>query len=275
MSSSLQSMIEPLISLCRSTSMRIAEIYNGKYQIDQKSDMTPVTCADLAAHCSIMAGLDLIAPGVPVLSEEADEIPFAQRSKWHTYWLVDPVDGTREFINGTGEFTINIALIDNYRPILGIIYAPIIEVCYYATQGGGAYKLLPNCATRKVLHTRPCNKAEIVVVAGRSGPSPQFTDYVRQIPYCHTMTIGSSLKSCLVAEGCADIYPRFGPTSEWDTAAAQCIVEEAGGMIADTAMQPLRYNTKASLLNPNFFAVGDVRHPWRHYLPPAIEINIS
>ena len=258
-------LIPMLIMLCRSTGNRINEIYNGKFEIETKSDMTPVTCADLAAHCAITAGLQMITPEIPILSEEEAEIPFAERQKWQRYWLIDPVDGTREFINRTGEFTINIALIDNNEPILGVVYAPVIGVCFYGSRGDGSYKLIAGQEPLK-LQVRNCTKDEVVVAKGRCGTPPSFKDYVEQLKPSNIIDIGSSLKPCIIAEGCADIYPRFGPTSEWDTAAAQCILEEAGGLITDFDMQPLRYNTKESLLNPDFFAFGDKSQDWKDYL---------
>ncbi|VAW90282.1 3'(2'),5'-bisphosphate nucleotidase [hydrothermal vent metagenome] len=258
-------LIPMLIMLCRCTGNRINEIYNGKFQIEQKSDMTPVTCADIAAHCAIVSCLEMITPEIPVLSEEADETPFEERRHWQRYWLIDPVDGTREFINRTGEFTINIALIENNQPILGVIYAPVIGACYYASRNNGAYKLLTG-QQAQAINVRYSDRQKLVVAAGRSGTTPEFEHYIKQLAEPQIITIGSSLKSCLIAAGEADIYPRFGPTSEWDTAAAQCILEEAGGRITDTNLQPLRYNTKESLLNPDFLAFGDVDHDWSCYL---------
>jgi len=257
-------LIPLLIMLCRSTGNRIIEIYNGQYEVEQKSDMTPVTCADIAANSAIVSGLELITPHIPILSEEVTAVPFEIRRQWRRYWLIDPIDGTREFINRTGEFTINIALIENNKPILGVVYAPVIEVCYYATQNNGAFKLI-NGQDSLRLSVRPCNQQPIVAV-GRCGTPPEFKAYVDKLSDPHLMQIGSSLKPCIIAEGGADIYPRFGPTSEWDTAASQCILEEAGGSITDFNQQPLRYNTKASLLNPNFLAFGDTSLDWGKHL---------
>ncbi len=262
---SANDLIPMLIMLCRCTGNRINEIYNGKFNIEQKSDMTPVTCADIAAHCAIVSGLEMITPDIPVLSEEADNTSFEERQQWQRYWLIDPVDGTREFINRTGEFTINIALIENNEPVLGVIYAPVIEVCYFASRDNGAFKLVTGHDAQP-LRVRCSDHQKLVVTAGRSGTTPEFEHYIQHFFEPQVITIGSSLKSCLIAAGEADIYPRFGPTSEWDTAAAQCILEEAGGMITDINLQPLRYNTKESLLNPDFLAFGDVSHDWSGYL---------
>ncbi len=265
MTPSPNDLIPLLIMLCRCTGNRINEIYNGKFNIETKSDMTPVTCADIAAHCAIVSGLEMITPDIPVLSEEEADIPFETRRQWQRYWLIDPVDGTREFINRTGEFTINIALIENNKPILGVIYAPIIEVCYYARRGNGAFKLIQGQEAER-LTVRCCDEDNIVVARGRCGTPPEFDTYTHKLKPVEILNVGSSLKPCIIACGEADIYPRFGPTSEWDTAAAQCILEEAGGLITDFNMQPLRYNTKDSLLNPNFFAFGDTSKKWDQYL---------
>ena len=260
-----QDLLPMLIMLCRSTGNRITEIYNGKFEIETKSDMTPVTCADIAAHCAISSGLNMITPEIPVLSEEEATIPFAERQKWQRYWLIDPIDGTREFINRTGEFTINIALIENNQPILGVVYAPVIGVCYYGSRNHGSFKLIAGQEPQP-LKVRHCTEDKVIVAKGRCGTPPEFLAYVANLKPSQVIDIGSSLKPCIIAEAGADIYPRFGPTSEWDTAAAQCILEEAGGFITDFNMQPLRYNTKDSLLNPNFFAFGDANWNWHEYL---------
>ncbi len=260
-----QDLLPMLIMLCRSTGNRIAEIYNGKFEVEQKSDMTPVTCADIAAHCAITSGLSMVLPNIPILSEEEAEIPFETRLQWQRYWLIDPIDGTREFINRTGEFTINIALIENNQPVLGVVYAPVIEVCYYASRGDGAYKLIAGQEPQR-LQTQACQQNNIIVTRGRCGTPKAFNQYIEHLNPGKIIQIGSSLKPCLIAEGGADIYPRFGPISEWDTAAAQCILEEAGGQVIDFDGNPLRYNTKESLLNPDFFAFGDASIDWISYL---------
>lgn len=265
MSPSPNDLLPMLIMLCRSTGNRIVEIYNGNFEIEHKSDMTPVTCADIAASSALVSGLEMITPHIPVLSEEMVAVPFETRRQWQRYWLIDPIDGTREFINRTGEFTINIALIENNKPILGVVYAPIIEVCYYATQNNGAFKLTNQQESQR-LQVRACDEQTTVVAVGRCGTPPEFKAYVDKLHAPHLIKIGSSLKPCIIAEGSADIYPRFGPTSEWDTAAAQCILEEAGGSITDFNLQPLRYNTKESLLNPNFLAFGDTAQDWKKHL---------
>ena len=223
----------------------------------------------MAAHHTIIAGLQALTPSLPILSEEEADIPFTERSGWRSYWLVDPLDGTREFIKRNGEFTVNIALIEDHQPILGVIYVPVSGVSYFACRDEGAYRLEPGGKARAV-HVRAWRGGHIIVAGSRSHNDQRFVRFLAQFDDYTIISMGSSLKSCLVAEGKADVYVRLGPTSEWDTAAAQCIVEEAGGKILDTTMQPLRYNTKESLLNPFFIVCGDARQDWAKYLEPCL-----
>lgn len=220
----------------------------------------------MAAHHAILAGLGALTPGIPILSEESGEISFEVRSTWQRYWLVDPLDGTREFIKRNGEFTVNIALIESGEAVLGVIVAPESDLAYYAARSDGAYKQPSSDATAVQIKTRCYNPAETVIASSRSHGSEALQRFLAQLRPRRTVPMGSSLKSCLVAEGVADIYPRFGLTSEWDTAAAQCIVEEAGGSLLDLDLQPLRYNHKPSLLNPHFIVVGDPTYDWGQQL---------
>lgn len=258
-----------VVALAEEAGRKIMEVYARGFDIEQKHDRSPLTEADMAAHHVINAGLNKLAPGVPVLSEEAADIPYATRAQWRRYWLVDPLDGTREFIKRNGEFTVNIALIDEQRPVLGVIYVPVSGVNYYACAGQGAYRAAPGEAARAI-KVRPWRGGHIAVAGSRSHRDESFDRFLAQFPDYEIISMGSSLKSCLVAEGKADIYPRLGPTSEWDTAAAQCVVEEAGGKLLDLRLAPLRYNTKDSLLNPSFIVCGDTRHDWAKYLSPEI-----
>ena len=178
--------------------------------------------------------------------------------------MVDPLDGTREFIQKNGEFTVNIALIENQQPILGVVYAPVLQLMYYATKGEGSFKTSAHSKTEKIQVKKQC-ATPIRVAGSQSFTSNEFIAFVRNLPDCTIINLGSALKSCLVAEGGADVYPRFGLTSEWDTAATQCILEEAGGCLVDLNLQPLRYNTKESLLNPHFLAYGDSQMQWASY----------
>jgi len=244
---------------------KILQIYNDSYTIEHKNDNTPLTTADLAAHNIIVEQLSRLTPDIPVLSEESEKIPYTTRRSWPIYWLVDPLDGTREFIKRNGEFTVNIALIDQHKSILGVIYAPVPDTRYYAYLNGGAFKADKN-SQPQAINVRPLPDDKITVAGSRSHACSRLQTYIDQLGDAEVITMGSSLKSCLVAEGSIDIYPRLGPTSEWDTAAAQCIVEQAGGFVTQTDMQPLRYNTKDSLQNPDFFVFGDSSINWSAYL---------
>jgi 3'(2'), 5'-bisphosphate nucleotidase len=202
-----------------------------------------------------------------VLSEEGREIPYEERKTWERVWIIDPLDGTKEFIKHNGEFTVNIALIDGHQPILGVVYAPVVGSLYYAARGLGAFKRTGLDEPVRIRVREKCPD-KIVIAGSRSHQTPAFKEFIAQLDNYEIIRMGSALKSCLVAEGRADIYARLGPTSEWDTAAAQCIVEEAGGRMTDTAMRPLRYNTKDELLNPHFIVFGDSSIDWSAYIQP-------
>jgi 3'(2'), 5'-bisphosphate nucleotidase len=258
--------LNPVIELARDAGRRIMKFYQQDVSIEHKEDRTPLTEADMAAHNAIVAGLSVLTPEIPVLSEESAKIPFNERSQWDRYWLVDPLDGTREFIKRNGEFTVNIALIHDHRPLLGVIVVPVSGLCYFACEGQGAFKQLPDSKPESI-EVRPFDSAHLVVAGSRSHGSDKLGTFLKNLGDHTLISMGSSLKSCLVAEGKADIYARFGPTSEWDTAAAHCIVEQAGGTLTDLQIKPLRYNTKESLLNPPFLVIGDSNHDWAAYLP--------
>lgn len=250
--------------IARHAGQKIIEIYNSEYDVEKKDDKTPVTTADLIAHKIIMEGLAELTPDIPILSEESTAIPFETRKTWQRYWLVDPLDGTREFIKHNDEFSVNIALIDQHKSILGVVYAPVFKSTYFAWKNGGAYKTEPGKSQTQI-NVRPL-KNKPIIAGSRSHASEKLKTYLEEIGDHELISMGSSLKSCLIAEGKADLYPRLGLTSEWDTAAAQCVVEEAGGHMTQTNMQPLRYNTKDSLLNPEFFVYGDDSIDWSKYL---------
>jgi len=262
-------LLKPAVEVARAAGLQILEIYARDFSVAHKDDRSPLTEADMAAHHAIVAGLRSLTPDLPVLSEEEAAIPYAERSRWSRYWLVDPLDGTREFIKRNGEFTVNIAVISDHQPILGVIYVPVSRVCYFACRGAGAFRQEPGGAPQPI-RVRAWPGGPITVAGSRSHNDERFDRFLAQFAEHSMISMGSSLKSCLVAEGKADVYLRLGPTSEWDTAAAQCIVEEAGGKFLDTAMQPLRYNTKESLLNPFFIVCGDTRHDWAKYLAPCL-----
>lgn len=254
-------LLDAVADIAATAGRAIMEVYGRAFSIEHKNDRTPLTEADMAAHHVICDGLAALTPRLPVLSEEKADIPYSERAGWSDYWLVDPLDGTREFIKRNGEFTVNIALISQHRPVLGVVGVPVSGVCYYASAGCGAYRAAPGEPARRI-HTRRWEGGRIVIAGSRSHNDPRFDLFLAEFEDYEMISMGSSLKSCLVAEGKADVYLRLGPTSEWDTAAAQCVVEEAGGGVSDLDMAPLRYNTKESLLNPYFIVCGDAEHDW-------------
>jgi 3'(2'), 5'-bisphosphate nucleotidase len=244
---------------------RILEIYAGAYDIGEKPDRSPVTTADLAAHEVICERLRTLAPELPIVSEESAPAPFPVRRSWRRYWLIDPLDGTREFIKGNGEFSVNIALIQGHLPVLGVVYAPTKALSYFACRGCGAHKQSGTDPAQPV-HTRRARLDRLTVVGSRSHATEALDAFLQRLGPHDLLSMGSALKACLVAEGSADLYPRLGPTSEWDTGAAQCIVEEAGGGMSDLQGKPLRYNTQPSLVNPPFMTYGDPDLDWFRWL---------
>ena len=232
---------------------KICEIYKKEFEVKYKSDQSPVTAADLLSHEYITERLEKLTPDLPILSEESGEITFLERQSWESYWLIDPLDGTREFINKRDDFTINIALIHQHRPILGVVHIPVINECYTASVGNGAYKYLAN-GSKKKLQVRERLTNEVVAAVSFSHAGGKTQNFLDEIGKHQLLRRGSMVKCCLIAEGKADIYPRLGSTCEWDTAAGQCILEESGGRLTDWQGEPLRYNTKDSIINPHFVA---------------------
>ncbi|WP_353311595.1 3'(2'),5'-bisphosphate nucleotidase CysQ [Candidatus Albibeggiatoa sp. nov. NOAA] len=262
----LPQLIDAVKEIAKQAGSKILEVYESDdFNVEKKDDNSPLTRADMAAHNTIVSGLQKLT-SIPILSEESAEIAFSERQTWSRYWLVDPLDGTREFIKRNGEFTVNIALIDNHNVILGVVYVPVTGISYYAAQGVGAFKQQPE-QEAQAIKVRTTNMEKLIVAGSRSHAGETLKSFIAALnTEVELISIGSSLKSCLVAEGQADIYPRFGPTSEWDTAAAQCVVEQAGGYLTGLDLQPLRYNTKESLLNPHFLVFGDEAPAWGNYL---------
>lgn len=260
-------LLKKIVDIAKHAGSEILSIYHRmeKIAVQTKKDQSPLTEADLTAHQLITEKLSALTPKWPILSEESPLIPFTQRSQWDRYWLIDPLDGTKEFINRTDEFSVNIALIAENKPILGVVYAPVLDLCYYAATQEGAYRQHAGNPAEK-LHTRTYDGGPITVVASRSHGLNQLHRFLSQLGDHSILHRGSALKCGLIAEGVADVYPRFSPTSEWDIAAGQCVIEEAGGKLFDLNGEPLRYNCKESLINPSFLAVGDVRWNWRQYL---------
>jgi 3'(2'), 5'-bisphosphate nucleotidase len=241
---------------------RVMAIYGTDFEVRKKRDNSPVTSADLAAHAIISEGLATLEPGVPVLSEEGDIPEFEVRAGWQRYWLVDPLDGTRGFAARSGEFTVNVALISNTKPILGVVAVPVCAMSFAAVRGGGA-RLEHANGVRQDIHTRRLCSRQVVVLRSRTRRHVDVNRLIARLGSVRVIRASSSLKACLVARGLADLYPAFGATSEWDTAASQCLIEEAGGALTDRALNPLRYNTSASLENPSFIAVGDPQADWK------------
>lgn len=249
----LPTLLPQAVQLTRDAGSAIMQLYSDPNPaVEYKRDQSPLTHADLVSHRVIVEGLANITPGWPVLSEESPEVPFEQRRAWPRFWLVDPLDGTREFLRRNGEFTVNIALIEDGQPILGVVSAPAMDKLYYATSGTGAWRE----DARSVAPIRAARNPDdpIRIVFSRSHPSGKedVTSWAGSNPNT-SIVMGSSLKFCLLAEGTADLYPRPGPTMEWDTAAAQCILEAAGGRVTDLHGNGMVYN-KPSLLNPGFVA---------------------
>jgi len=256
-----EAVIQRLIDLAEDAGRAILSFYEQDAEVREKSDASPLTAADLASHHKIMEGLRALMPSVPVLSEESAPINAVERLAWSTFWLVDPLDGTKEFLQRNGEFTVNIALIDHHMPSLGIVHVPAQKRTYVGRVGDGAFLLGPD---RRKTSIRISEEAQdpLRVLGSRSHPTPDLDAYLLDQGAFVMEAVGSSLKFCRVAEGSADLYPRFGPTSEWDTAAGQAVLEAAGGHVIDLQGRPLRYNLNTSLLNPYFLAFGDSGRNW-------------
>lgn len=253
-----------VVEIAREAADRILQIYETDFDARRKEDGSPLTAADCAAHRTIVDALRDMDPGTPVLSEESKSVEYAQRSNWRRFWLVDPLDGTREFIKRNGEFTVNIALIDGTSAVLGVVHVPVGGVTYLACRGDGAYCRRGDGAAERIQvgHYRG---GRARVVSSRSHAGTHLAGFLERLRAregeFETVGMGSSLKLCLVAEGRADVYPRLGPTSEWDTAAAQCVVEAAGGRVIDLHGETLRYN-KESILNPWFIVTDAGGYEW-------------
>ncbi len=265
----MNNLLKGISDICRDAGAAILEVYEREdLGIEIKADESPLTAADLAANKIIMAGLERLAPDIPVLSEESDAIDFSVREKWQRYFLVDPLDGTKEFINRNGEFTVNIALIEDTVATLGAVYVPCKDILFTGILGEDS-AFMESDGKREAIKTRPLSQDEITVVASRRHGSETMQQCMTALEKrfkVSTQGVGSSLKFCLIAEGKADLYPRLAPTSEWDTAAAQAVVEAAGGLVVDAEFNPLRYNTKANILNPHFYVLADPSFDWKDAL---------
>ena len=254
-------LIEPIVSLAREAGNAILEIYATDFAVETKTDDSPLTRADMASNRVICDGLRALTPDIPVISEEAGLPDFDERGQWQQYWLIDPLDGTKEFINRNGEFTVNIALIDDKRPILGVVHVPVQGKTYTGCAGEGSTRRQGDGDAEPIGVTRQ-SSSPVRVVGSRSHRGSSLDAMLEQIGDYEMLPMGSSLKFCVVAEGGADIYPRLGPTSEWDTAAAQAVVEQAGGAVLELHGGPLLYNNKADILNPHFLVRGPADRDW-------------
>ena len=271
----MRSLLNGVAVLCKQAGGVILDIYqradHAPIEVMTKTDDSPLTEADLKANACLVKGLGELLPGVPIISEESDLPALSIRQQWPEFWLVDPLDGTKEFIHRTGDFTVNVALIRQGKPVLGVVYAPLLETLYTAINTDNDQRI---AYKEKEGHVKPLSvnqalrhqQALTIVSSRRHGLESLdqlMGSLVNRVEISKQVAIGSSLKHCLVAEGVADFYPRFGLTSHWDTAAAQAIVEAAGGHVVDLQWQPLDYRQRESMLNPEFYVIGDEISRWR------------
>ena len=264
MSTTLQQLAHHAIDIATSAGDAILRYFdNGDFEQFSKDDASPVTSADYAANEVVISALEILTPDIPIMSEETDNLVFEQRQRWQRYWLIDPLDGTQEFVAGRADFAVNIALIENGQPVLGVIHAPVTKTTYWAVKGEGAHKLKNGVTQRLTGNKVDPEKPYLRVAISRVQTLDTITKYIKPDIAIEFVSLGScALKSCLVAEGSADIYLRVGPTGEWDTAAPQVIVQEAGGCIIDSEFQPLTYNERESLLNPDFLVATHESFDW-------------
>jgi 3'(2'), 5'-bisphosphate nucleotidase len=258
----VSNLLPAVVAISKAAGQAILSVYEeDNFDITTKADDSPLTAADLASHRVIVSSLRQLTPDIPVLSEESAAVAWGERQQWSQYWLIDPLDGTKEFLKRNGEFTVNIALIENGAPTLGVVYVPVFNCCYYGAKGYGAWKEVAGKATIITTLAIEEGQERLRVVESRTHRGDVLQAWLARLqprfPQMELVSMGSSLKICLVAEGMADLYPRLSPTAEWDTAAAQAVLEAAGGKLVDQQGSEYRYNRKEDLLNPFFFAVGD------------------
>lgn len=251
----LLGLADGLLPVATRAAEAIMAVYRSAFAVERKDDASPLTQADLDSERIIVAGLAALTPRVPILSEESAHAPWSERRRWRELWVVDPLDGTREFVKRNGEFTINIALVVEHEPVLGLVAVPAQERVYFGAAGCGAYRRLPRGEVSKIQVAPPA--APLRVVGSRSHTSAQTNAYLERLPPHEFQGVGSALKFCLLAEGSADLYPRFGATSEWDIAAGQGLLEAAGGQVTRMDGHRLRYNCRESLINGDFVAFSE------------------
>jgi 3'(2'), 5'-bisphosphate nucleotidase len=256
----LKELINPIVDLAVDAGQAILEVYATDFDVQSKVDESPLTQADLAAHRCIVAGLEILTPDIPIISEEEGLPSFEDRGQWQRYWLIDPLDGTKEFVNRNGEFTVNIALIDSNRPVFGVVHVPVQQKTYLGCEGHGAELREGNSV--RAIRVAESSEQPVRIVGSRSHRGSSLDAFLDKVGDYDMLPMGSSLKFCVVAEGRADVYPRLGPTSEWDTAAAQAVVEQAGGKVLEINGKPLLYNRKEDILNPWFVVIGPADKDW-------------
>ncbi len=267
----LNALIAPILDLAHTAGREIMEVYSREFDVEHKADASPLTEADLRSQRTIVAGLQRITPGVPILAEEAADIPWSERRGWRELWLVDPLDGTREFVSRNPEFTVNIALIRDNHPVLGVVHVPARNSDYYGAQGSGAFRRERGSAATRIYAKTPAQRPWIVV-GSKSHRGDSLDKLLPLLGDYQMRPIGSSLKQCLIAEGSADFYPRLGPTMEWDTAAAHAVLECAGGTLIGTDGAPLLYNARETLTNPHFLAYADTSIDWLGFVRAAARV---
>lgn len=260
-----EKLLNDITALAIDAGKAILEVYSSAdFGTTYKEEGSPLTLADKAANDIIVAGLEKLTPDIPVLSEESKAAPYEERRSWDRLWIVDPLDGTKEFIKRNGEFTVNIALVEGGAPVMGVVYAPALKVTYYGAKGHGAFRHKDGILHR-IFVSSYMTGGPLRVVASRSHRGEELDRFLEKVGDYEVVSMGSSLKFCLVAEGSAHIYPRLGPTMEWDTAAAQCVVEAAGGQVTSLDGLALGYN-RENLLNPFFMVTGNPPFPWQDFL---------
>jgi 3'(2'), 5'-bisphosphate nucleotidase len=266
-----EQLLNEVLAIARRAGEAILDVYNAAddLQIQSKADDSPLTIADERSNQIIVDGLQALDASIPIVSEESPLPAFAERSQWSRFWLVDPLDGTKEFIKRNGEFTVNIALIENNAPVLGVVLAPAIATTYLGVVGIGAFREKGGAA-RESIRVRKLGDSSITVIGSRSHGAEALdallADLRQRFPDVQMSNMGSSLKFCRVAEGAADLYPRLTPVCEWDAAAAHAVLRAAGGEVFNLDLQPLRYNTKDDLLVPQFIAAADLTVAWKELL---------
>ena len=248
------SILPDVIKIADEASEKVLHIYQSDFKVNYKEDHSPITAADIASHDMIVKGLRQISRDIPILSEEGAEIPWEERKKWRRFWLIDPIDGTKDFTQRTGEFTVNIAMIEDGEPVMGVVTAPALKEAFWGIKGEGAHMRDRTGRVHGIRVAEP--KDTLRVVASKNHLNEETRAFIETLGSHETVQAGSSLKFCRIAEGHADIYPRMGPTSEWDTAAAHAVLVAAGGKVQTPEGQPLVYG-KENILNPNFIAAGN------------------